>query len=141
MDEGSLAGRSHHRRLIPLFLFVTLEVYDSFRYFTRGFNPSYAPWPLGSSIATSYSARETTWLAVSAVSLSLVIAGIDFLIGRANESTHDAVEARVERPQDVGIRLDVFITERLGLFTRSQARSRVVSLAVNGAPARMGRRS
>jgi len=51
-----------------------------------------------------------------------------------------AIEARVERPQDVGIRLDVFITERLGLFTRSQARSRVVSLAVNGAPARMGRK-
>src|SRR5271157_758261 len=51
-----------------------------------------------------------------------------------------AIEARVERPQDVGIRLDVFITERLGLFTRSQARFRVVSLAVNGAPARMGRK-
>jgi 23S rRNA pseudouridine1911/1915/1917 synthase len=51
-----------------------------------------------------------------------------------------AVEARVERPQDVGIRLDVFIAERLGLFTRSQARSRVLSLAVNGAPARMGRK-
>ena len=51
-----------------------------------------------------------------------------------------AIEARVERPQDVGIRLDVFIAERLGLFTRSQARSRVVSLEVNGAPARMGRR-
>jgi 23S rRNA pseudouridine1911/1915/1917 synthase len=51
-----------------------------------------------------------------------------------------AIEARVERPQDAGIRLDVFITERLGLFTRSQARFRVVSLAVNGAPARMGRK-
>jgi 23S rRNA pseudouridine1911/1915/1917 synthase len=51
-----------------------------------------------------------------------------------------AIEARVERPQDIGVRLDVFITERLGLFTRSQARSRVVSLAVNGAPARMGRK-
>lgn len=51
-----------------------------------------------------------------------------------------AVEAKVERPQDAGIRLDVFITERLGLFTRSQARSRVVSLAVNGVPARMGRK-
>jgi 23S rRNA pseudouridine1911/1915/1917 synthase len=51
-----------------------------------------------------------------------------------------AIEARVERPQDVGIRLDVFIAERLGLFTRSQARSSVVSLEVNGAPARMGRK-
>ena len=69
----------------PFSLFVTLEVYDTYRYFTRGFNPSYAPWPLGSS-ATTYSAQETAWLAVSAVSLSLVISGIDFLIGRANES-------------------------------------------------------
>jgi 23S rRNA pseudouridine1911/1915/1917 synthase len=51
-----------------------------------------------------------------------------------------AIEARVERPQDAGIRLDVFITERLALFTRSQARSRVVSVVVNGAPARMGRK-
>ena len=70
----------------PFSLFVTLEVYDSYRYFTRGLNPSYAPWPLGSSTATSYSAQETAWLAVSAVSLSMVIAGIDFLIGRANGS-------------------------------------------------------
>jgi hypothetical protein len=70
----------------PFTLFLTLEVYDTYRYVTRGFDPSLAPWPLGSSIATSYSARETAWLAVSAVSLSLVIAGIDFLIGRANES-------------------------------------------------------
>jgi 23S rRNA pseudouridine1911/1915/1917 synthase len=51
-----------------------------------------------------------------------------------------AVEVRVERPQDAGVRLDVFIAERLGLFTRSQARSRVVSIAVNGAAARMGRK-
>ena len=70
----------------PFSLFVTLEVYDTYRYVTRGFNPSFAPWPLGSSVATSYSAQETALLAVSAVSLSLVIAGIDFLIGRAHES-------------------------------------------------------
>ncbi|MGD0724500.1 MAG: hypothetical protein ABSB63_02945 [Spirochaetia bacterium] len=70
----------------PFSLFVTLEVYDTYRYVTRGFNPSYAPWPLGSSIATTYSAQETAWLAVSAVSVSLMIAGIDFLIGRLNES-------------------------------------------------------
>jgi len=71
----------------PISLFVTLEVYDTYRYVTRGFDPSFAPWPLGSSIATSYSAQETAWLAVSAVSLSLMIAGIDFLIGRLNESS------------------------------------------------------
>jgi hypothetical protein len=71
----------------PITLFFTLEVYDTYRYVTRGFDPSLAPWPLGSSIATSYTAQETAWLAVSAVSLSLMIAGIDFLIGRLNEST------------------------------------------------------
>ena len=70
----------------PFSLFVTLEVYDTYRYVTRGFNPSYAPWPLGSSVATSYSAQETAWLAVSAISISLMIAGIDYLIGRAHES-------------------------------------------------------
>jgi hypothetical protein len=71
----------------PISLFATLETYDTYRYVTNGFNPSYAPWPLGSSIATSYSAEETLWLAVSAVSVSLMIAGIDFLLGRLNESS------------------------------------------------------
>ena len=69
----------------PFSLFATLEVYDTYRYVTRKFNPSYAPWPLGSGIATTYSPSETAWLAVSAVSISLMIAGIDFLIGRLNE--------------------------------------------------------
>jgi hypothetical protein len=69
----------------PFTLFFTLEVYDTYRYVTRGFNPSYAPWPLGSAVATTYSSQETAWLAVSAISLSVMIAGIDFLIGRVNE--------------------------------------------------------
>jgi hypothetical protein len=74
---------------LPISLFATLETYDSWRYFTNGLDPKYAPWPMGSSIATSYSAEETAWLAVSAVSLSLIISGIDFLLGRLNESaTH-----------------------------------------------------
>lgn len=71
----------------PFALFFTLEVYDTYRYATNNFNPSYAPWPLGSSIATSYSGEETILLAVSAVSVSLIIAGIDYLIGRLNDST------------------------------------------------------
>jgi 23S rRNA pseudouridine1911/1915/1917 synthase len=51
-----------------------------------------------------------------------------------------AVEARVDDPRHVGMRLDVYIAETLGLFTRSQARSRILSVAVNGAPARLSRR-
>jgi hypothetical protein len=69
----------------PFTLFFTLEVYDSMRYASNGFSPSYAPWPFGSGTAVTYSGEETLWLALSAVSLSMVISGIDFLIGRANE--------------------------------------------------------
>ncbi len=69
----------------PFTLFATLEAYDTVRYVSNNFNPSYAPWPLGSGAAVSYSGEETLWLALSAVSLSMVIAGIDFLLGRINE--------------------------------------------------------
>jgi 23S rRNA pseudouridine1911/1915/1917 synthase len=50
------------------------------------------------------------------------------------------VEARVEDPAAVGMRLDVFISESLGLFSRSQVRSRILSIEVNGSPARLARR-
>ena len=74
----------------PFTLFATLEVYDSVRYFSNALNPSYAPWPFGSGSAASYSASESGWLAVSAVSLSAVIAAIDFVIGRLNaQPSHD----------------------------------------------------
>jgi hypothetical protein len=79
----------------PLTLFLTLEVYDFYRYLTpqgpsgQQFNPSYAPWPFGTGTAAGYSASETAWLAVSALALSVVIAGVDFLIGRISESAAD----------------------------------------------------
>ena len=57
------------------------------RYVTYGFNPRYAPWPFGSGAGTTYSAEETTWLAVSAISISVFVAGLDFLLGRLNESS------------------------------------------------------
>ena len=66
----------------PFALFFTLEGYDIYRYATNGLKPSYAPWPFGSGTAVTYSTTETAWLAVSAVSLSLVVVGIDFILGR-----------------------------------------------------------
>jgi hypothetical protein len=69
----------------PFTLFATLEAYDTVRYVTNNFGPGYAPWPFGSGTAVSYTAEETVWLAVSAISLSMVISGIDFLLGRINE--------------------------------------------------------
>jgi hypothetical protein len=71
----------------PITLFFTLEVYDSYRWGQNNFSPSYAPWPIGTGTAAGYTAQETGWLVVSAVSLSVVIAGIDFLIGRLNDSS------------------------------------------------------
>jgi len=49
-------------------------------------------------------------------------------------------EARVEDPGLDGIRLDVFVSEHMGLFSRSQAKARIVEASVNGKPARLGRR-
>ena len=51
-----------------------------------------------------------------------------------------SVEVRIEDPALTGLRLDRFVAEHLGLFSRSQLASRVRGLAVNGAPARQSRR-
>ena len=72
--------------VFPLSLFVTLEVYDTYRYASNQFAPNYAPWPFGSGTAVTYSPSETLWLAASAISLSLTVAGIDFILGRMRES-------------------------------------------------------
>jgi hypothetical protein len=73
--------------VFPLSLFVTLEVYDTWRYVANGLKPVYAPWPFGSGAAASYSASETLWLAVSALSLSLTVSGIDFLLGKLSDDS------------------------------------------------------
>ena len=56
------------------------------------------------------------------LSISVFVAGLDFLLGRLNDLLR-VVEARVDDPRHVGMRLDVYIAETLGLFTRSQAKS------------------
>jgi 23S rRNA pseudouridine1911/1915/1917 synthase len=50
------------------------------------------------------------------------------------------VECRVDLAPGVEMRLDVYVSERLGLFTRSQARGRIKDIAVNGIPARLARK-
>jgi 23S rRNA pseudouridine1911/1915/1917 synthase len=51
-----------------------------------------------------------------------------------------SLEATVDDSSCSGMRVDAFLAEHLALFSRSQARSRVVSLLVNGAPARLGKK-
>jgi len=65
----------------PFSIFLTLEVFDTYRYVSSGFQSAYAPWPLGSGSAITYTDTETAWLAVTAVSLSFVLAGIDWILG------------------------------------------------------------
>jgi 23S rRNA pseudouridine1911/1915/1917 synthase len=50
------------------------------------------------------------------------------------------IECRVELAPGEGIRLDVYVSEQLGLFSRSQARGRILGAAVNGIPARLARK-
>jgi 23S rRNA pseudouridine1911/1915/1917 synthase len=49
-------------------------------------------------------------------------------------------EARLSDPGLAGIRLDAFVADHLRLFSRSQAKSRIVEASVNGKPVRLSRR-
>jgi 23S rRNA pseudouridine1911/1915/1917 synthase len=50
------------------------------------------------------------------------------------------LEVRVTDALDAGKRIDALVAERLGLFTRSQARQRIQSLTLNGHQTRLGRK-
>ena len=50
------------------------------------------------------------------------------------------IECRVELAPDAGMRLDAYVSEKLGLFSRSQARGRILDASVNGVPARLARK-
>ncbi len=49
-------------------------------------------------------------------------------------------EARLSDPGLAGIRLDAFVADHLRLFSRSQAKSRIVEASVNGMPVRLSKR-
>jgi 23S rRNA pseudouridine1911/1915/1917 synthase len=51
-----------------------------------------------------------------------------------------SVEVRITEPTPAGTRLDSYIADSLRLFSRSQARKRVVRLLLNGRPAKLSRR-
>ncbi len=70
---------------VPFSMFFTFEMYDTYRYVAAGLDPYYAPWPFRPGSAQQYSQPEKTWLVVSSLSLSLLVAGADWLIGRVNE--------------------------------------------------------
>ena len=73
----------------PLTLFVSLELYDLYRYAESGGDYQYAPWPFRPPDAAGYSSRENVGVFLSALSASLLIAAADYVIGRVREKRAD----------------------------------------------------
>ena len=95
-EEFSPAARNLRRAeiilfgSIPLTVFLSLEVYDSYRFLRRRvtdgqWDLAYAPWPLRSATAAEYEKGESIGVLVAAVSLSALLAVADYAIGRARE--------------------------------------------------------
>lgn len=84
---------------LPISLFLCFEAYDISRYFYVLKNDGadvaqdYAPWPFRRYGGKPYSDTETRWLLVSALSVSLTFALVDFMIGKIREQ-------RDARPSD-----------------------------------------
>jgi len=70
---------------LPFSLFLTFEIFDTYRYFVNDQVQSYAPWPFRQGEPPAYTKEETTWLAVSALGVSLAVCVADFLLGRLGE--------------------------------------------------------
>ena len=72
----------------PLTLFITLEVFDIYRFVENYGTPEsyqYAFWPYRSPDPAPYSSGETTGILLTALSASMLIAVADYIIGRAKE--------------------------------------------------------
>jgi len=73
----------------PLTLFVSLELYDLYRYAESGGDYQYAPWPFRPPDAAGYTNRENVGVFLSALSASLLIAVADYVIGRVRGKRPD----------------------------------------------------
>ena len=69
----------------PFSLFFSYEAYDIYRFFANDRQIQYAPWPFRRPDAVAYESYETTGVLVAAVSVSLVLAVVDYMIGKAIE--------------------------------------------------------
>lgn len=69
----------------PITLFLSLEVYDTYRYIKYEGDYQYAPWPFRPPNAAGYTSGENIGILLSAASVSLLIAATDYMIGRSRE--------------------------------------------------------
>jgi hypothetical protein len=70
---------------IPFTMFFTFEGYDTYRYVANGLDPLYAPWPFRPGSTQLYSDQEKIGLVATSLSLSLLVATADWIIGRIHE--------------------------------------------------------
>jgi hypothetical protein len=68
----------------PFTFFFVTEGYDLYRFSINNFQVDYAPWPFKDPVRGPYTIEEQVGVVLAAVSLSLVIAVIDYAI-RASE--------------------------------------------------------
>jgi len=84
----------------PLNMFLSYEFYDIFRYFSNNLESSYRPWPFRTYDAVPYNSAENIGIIVSAVSLSLVIAAADYLIGKLIENRNKPQDNDEKKPKN-----------------------------------------
>ena len=67
---------------IPFSIFLSIEGYQFYRYFSHDMNSDYAPWPFQSSEAPAYTYEEQLIIIGTALIISGIIALADFIIGK-----------------------------------------------------------
>jgi hypothetical protein len=77
---------------IPFTMFLAIEVFDIYRYVSEDFNEEYAPWPFRGS--APYELEEKIGVVITAVSFSVCIAIIDYIIVRVNRGKKPVPKSR-----------------------------------------------
>ena len=127
---------------LPFSLFFTFEAYDLGRFVASGFDPLLAPWPMRAGSEIGGGLHPGGKGVADRGGAHRVARGVGgrFPARPTAARRVKTAEAVVDDPGLAGTRLDRFVADRMGLFTRSQARSRISALWVNGEPARPARR-
>ena len=87
---------------IPFSLFVSLELYDVYRYASHSFDPRYAPWPFGLSSGGEYTGQEQIGVVITSLSLSAVLAVVDMILGLMEVQEPEEPRGDVVSPSSAG---------------------------------------
>jgi hypothetical protein len=80
----------------PITFFFVSEFYDLTRFFINNFQAQYAPWPLKDPAIAQYSSEEQIGVIIGALSLSVVIAVVDYIICKSTKPEKTPNKATVD---------------------------------------------